>query len=194
MKHSLMKEETNLLLLDFEVFINIRGEQLKQQILTICNYDQELANDTYSNACLLVIEKILQNEIAIDNFDSFYKWFIQQIKWRRVDIARDQKQYPMIYPDQIENEEGFCLWDFLSKSFTPSAEETFVDKEENVEISERLNKSILNLNPLQKEVVLQRLQGKKFEEIAEQSGESINTVLGRMRYALRRIRKDFNLC
>ncbi|MEY2828485.1 MAG: hypothetical protein RIQ33_343, partial [Bacteroidota bacterium] len=42
----------------------------------------------------------------------------------------------------------------------------------------------------QKQVVIMRhFYGLKFNEIAEETGENLNTVLGRMRYALKNLRK-----
>ncbi len=45
------------------------------------------------------------------------------------------------------------------------------------------------LSPEQQEVVRKRLQGKKFKVIAREKGLSINTVIGRMRDALRNLRR-----
>ena len=53
-----------------------------------------------------------------------------------------------------------------------------------------LRKLVDNLPAEQKEVVLMRYFGEmSFKEIAEQTNVSINTALGRMRYALINLRK-----
>jgi len=68
------------------------------------------------------------------------------------------------------------------------------DNIEDVLVSNQIKEDIRNLiNELpndQKEVVMMRhFGGLSFKEIAEQTGVSINTALGRMRYALINLRK-----
>jgi RNA polymerase sigma factor (sigma-70 family) len=57
------------------------------------------------------------------------------------------------------------------------------------EESQRLNDAVAKLPDLQREVVVLRLKGGvKFREIAKLQGESINTILGRYRYGLNKLR------
>jgi len=58
------------------------------------------------------------------------------------------------------------------------------------ELNERLHQAILKLPDEQKQVVLLRLYSEMpFKEIARIAGSSLNTVLGRMHYAVRNLRK-----
>jgi len=60
------------------------------------------------------------------------------------------------------------------------------------EKKQRLAMAVQNLPDEQKEVVLMRIYGElAFKEIAEVLDTSVNTVLGRMHYAVKRIKKEF---
>ncbi len=58
------------------------------------------------------------------------------------------------------------------------------------ELKEALARVIGKLGPEQKEVLMLRQQGIPFKEIAEIQKTSINTVLGRMHYAVQNIRRE----
>ena len=74
------------------------------------------------------------------------------------------------------------------KSRFPLQDEQIIQKEE----IEKINRSILNLSFKQKEVFLLRQNGElSFKEIAEVTNQPINTVLSHMRYAIKKIRKQF---
>jgi RNA polymerase sigma-70 factor (ECF subfamily) len=67
---------------------------------------------------------------------------------------------------------------------TPFPWET-LDRDEQ---ASALEAALADLSPVQREVVLLRQQGVPFKEIADLQRTSINTVLGRMHLAVRRIR------
>jgi RNA polymerase sigma factor (sigma-70 family) len=61
------------------------------------------------------------------------------------------------------------------------------------EESQRLNDAVAQLPQPQREVVVLHLKGEmKFREIAKLQGESINTILGRYRYGLNKLRSILN--
>ena len=61
------------------------------------------------------------------------------------------------------------------------------------EESERLNRAIARLPHEQREVVILRVKGElKFKEIAEIQGVSVNTIRGRYRYGMNRLRSILN--
>ena len=71
-----------------------------------------------------------------------------------------------------------------------SADTTVEDRMVSEQIENDLRKLVDNLPEEQKEVVMMRYFGDlSFKEIAEQTNVSINTALGRMRYALINLRK-----
>ena len=65
------------------------------------------------------------------------------------------------------------------------------------QIDEDLRRLVMSLPAPQREVLVMRVyRNLSFKEIAEQTGVSINTALGRMRYAvlnMRRIAKEKNM-
>lgn len=79
--------------------------------------------------------------------------------------------------DKMESRQNMC------------PEKEFLKKEK----TQYLKKAIEQLKPDQKDVILLRLYTDlTFKEIAEQLGYSLNTVLGRMHYALINLRKIIN--
>jgi RNA polymerase sigma-70 factor (ECF subfamily) len=110
----------------------------------------------------------------------FQPWVMRIAHNLAIDYFRKAKRYPTIV---MEN--GSNLLNSLQ-----FAEETVEDrqiKEDTVQLVKRL---IEELPEAQKEVLIMRhYLDLSFQEIAEQTGVSINTALGRMRYALIHLRK-----
>ena len=78
--------------------------------------------------------------------------------------------------------------DVNEKSRLPLQDEQIIRMEE----VEKINRSISNLSVKQKEVFLLRQNGElSFKEIAEATNQPINTVLSHMRYAVKKIKKQF---
>ena len=114
----------------------------------------------------------------------FFPWIMRIAHNLAVDHFRRGKRYPTIIM-----EDGSPLYNTIQFS-----EESF----ENVQIvkdtHERLKKLIQELPIAQKEVLIMRHYMKmSFKEIAETTGVSINTTLGRMRYALINLRKKMTV-
>ena len=73
----------------------------------------------------------------------------------------------------------------LISSDTNEPDQSVIYSEESV----RLNDAIAQLPGLQREVIILRLKGEmKFKEIAKLQGASINTIQGRYRYGLNKLR------
>ena len=97
-----------------------------------------------------------------------------------IDHFRKAKRYPTILL-----EDGSNLLNSLSFAEDSSEEQRIKD-----ETHAWVRNLIDELPEAQKEVVIMRhYLDMSFQEIAEQTGVSINTALGRMRYALNHIRK-----
>ena len=97
-----------------------------------------------------------------------------------VDYFRNNKKMPV----QRDTEE-FSVFSILQDN-TPNVENQIID----LQIENDLKKVIEELPDEQKEVLVMRIyQDLSFKEISEITGVSINTALGRMRYALMNIRK-----
>jgi RNA polymerase sigma-70 factor (ECF subfamily) len=84
-----------------------------------------------------------------------------------------------------DEDEGRSFWDTLEAD-TPVADEELHRAEQR----DWLDEHIQELPPEQREVLLLRQETDlTFREIAELTDVSINTALGRMRYALKNLRK-----
>ncbi len=100
-----------------------------------------------------------------------------------IDHFRSCKRYP-----EISLEDGSRLFDSMH-----FAEESFETIQLRQDTKSRLRSLIKELPKEQKEVLIMRhyLQ-MNFQEIADRTGVSINTALGRMRYALINLRKKMS--
>ena len=113
----------------------------------------------------------------------FLPWVMRIAHNLIIDYFRKNKRMPM-----FDNFESFDIFSIL-KDDIPNAENTMIDKQ----IKKDLVKIISELPNDQKNVIIMRLyKNMSFKEIADTSGVSINTALGRMRYAILNIRKLIN--
>jgi RNA polymerase sigma-70 factor (ECF subfamily) len=97
-----------------------------------------------------------------------------------IDSFRRNKRYPMIVMEDGSN--LFNTMDFAEDSF----ENATIKKETHA----KLRKLVQDLPDSQREVLMMRhYMQMSFQEIADVTGVSINTALGRMRYALINLRK-----
>ena len=97
-----------------------------------------------------------------------------------IDHFRKNSRIPI-----IENKEEFDIFQFLSDT-TPNAEVALVQEQ----VLKDIQNLVDELPEDQKEVLIMRLyRDMSFKEIAENTNVSINTALGRMRYAIINLRK-----
>jgi RNA polymerase sigma-70 factor (ECF subfamily) len=86
---------------------------------------------------------------------------------------------------KVKNTEEFDIFRFISDN-SPNAEHSMVQDQ----VVKDLQKLIQELPEDQKQVLIMRLyRDMSFKEIAENTNVSINTALGRMRYAIINLRK-----
>ncbi len=147
------------------------------------------------------IRKRVSNEADVEDIlqDVFYQFIgntkpIEQITAWLFTVTRNKitdkqrKQKPELINDlfiDAEDEMGFD-WS-----------ELFLDNSNNPETAylrnlfwETLNEALDELPPAQKEVfVLNEIEGVPFKTISEQTGETINTLLSRKRYAVLHLRE-----
>ena len=97
-----------------------------------------------------------------------------------IDFFRKNNRIPT-----IENNDEYDVFKFISDT-TPNVEMTLFQDQ----IISDLQKLVQELPEDQKEVLVMRLyRDMSFKEIAENTNVSINTALGRMRYAIINLRK-----
>ncbi len=141
--------------------------------------DQALAEDIFQDTFLKVIQSVKAGRYY-DN-GKFISWVMRISHNLIIDHFRRIKQMNTVSNDNYESDL------FNSKKF---AENNIEDDMINNQVKKDIRKMITHLPDDQKEVVILRhYAGLSFKEIAEITDVSINTALGRMRYALINLRK-----
>ncbi len=136
--------------------------------------DKALAEDILQDTFVSAVS-------ASDKYDinrSFLSWLFGIAHKKTIDHFRHQKVVEK-YRDEAAEAVGSRIADPLSAT-------------QNERVKEILTEAVDLLSPVQREVFLMReMGGVAFKDIAEVTGSSLNTALGRMRLALGRIRKHF---
>ncbi len=142
--------------------------------------DEDLANDLFQETFLKVITK-LQNGQYSDT--GKFSWWLTRIAHNVViDHFRAQKSSKI-----VEAPKDNDLSNLRSEAIHNQSRESELNNEQVMEDVKRLVEA---LPEAQRDVVNMRFfQELSFKEIAEQTNVSINTSLGRMRYALINLRK-----
>jgi RNA polymerase sigma factor (sigma-70 family) len=140
--------------------------------------DQYVAEDLLQDVFVKVVQTIHSDRYSEEG--KFQPWLMRIAHNLAIDHFRKSKRYPTILM-----EDGSNL--FNSLMFAEASVEDHRVKEETLEMVKKL---IEELPEAQKEVLVMRhYLDMSFQEIADQTGVSINTALGRMRYALIHLRK-----
>jgi RNA polymerase sigma factor (sigma-70 family) len=144
--------------------------------------DQEIAEDLLQDVFVKVIQTL--NSDKYQEEGKFQPWLMRIAHNLAIDHFRKAKRYPTIIMEDGSNV-------FNSIQFAEDSIEDLKVKEETLEMVKRM---IEELPEAQKEVLIMRhYLDMSFQEIADQTGVSINTALGRMRYALIHLRKKMKL-
>ena len=141
--------------------------------------DKQLADDIFQDTFIKVINTIKSG--AYKEEGKFIQWVMRIAHNLIIDYFRKSKRIPVIENDK----DDFDIFDTIR--FTdPSVEDQMITDQ----IHSDVRKLIEYLPPEQKEVLFMRHYSEmSFKDIAEQTDVSINTALGRMRYALINLRK-----
>ena len=149
--------------------------------------DEELANELFQETFLKIISKIQNHQYT--ETGKLQWWMIRVAHNTVIDYYRDLKKN-LVVDAPKEND----------LSAVKGEEVIDVNRETELTNQRTLKQLVLLMNALpapQREVVYMRyFQDMSFKEIAEELGCSINTSLGRMRYALINMRKysrEYNL-
>ena len=141
--------------------------------------DREVAEDVFQETFIKVI-KTLKNG-SYNEEGKFLSWVMRISHNLIIDFFRKTNRMPKFEASS----EDYEIFQFI-KDESPNAENTLINKQ----IVNDLQKLILELPLDQKEVLNMRIyRDMSFKEIAEATGVSINTALGRMRYAIINLRK-----
>ena len=155
----------------------------------------------YSNRLMGFIRKRVTNEADAEDIlqDVFYQFvgnnqpIEQMTAWlftvaRNKIIDRQRKQKPELLEDVFSDEEGedSFNWSELLFSTDDTPEKEYL---RNL-FWQELNSALNELPEEQRQVfIMHEMEGVSFKEIAEQTGETVNTLLSRKRYAVLHLRE-----
>ena len=140
--------------------------------------DRDIADDIFQDTFIKVIKTLKLN--SYNEEGKFLPWVMRISHNLIVDHFRKNKKMPM-----FRETEEFSIFSIMSDN-SPNVESRIITEQ----VENDLHRLINELPDDQKEVLQMRIyQDLSFKEIADLTGVSINTALGRMRYALMNLRK-----
>jgi RNA polymerase sigma-70 factor (ECF subfamily) len=140
--------------------------------------DRDLADDIFQDTFIKVIRTLKSN--AYNEEGKFLPWVMRIAHNLIVDHFRHNKKMPL-----YRETEEFSIFSVMTDDSL-----TIENKLISDQVTKDLRQLVEELPDDQKEVLTMRLyQDMSFKEISEATGVSINTALGRMRYAVINLRK-----
>ncbi|MCB2220537.1 MAG: sigma-70 family RNA polymerase sigma factor [Bacteroidetes bacterium] len=162
-----------------EKLIHRHQNRIYAYILMIVK-DKDLADDLFQDTFIKVINTIRAG--SYNEEGKFLQWAMRIAHNLIIDYFRKSNRMPVI--DNSKNED-FNIFDTINITDKSIEEEMITDQ-----IHKDVRKLIELLPPEQKEVLYMRHYAEmSFKDIADVTDVSINTALGRMRYALINLRK-----
>lgn len=170
----------------FDELLSRNRSKLFSYILFVVR-DEDKANDLFQETFVKVITKLHQGRYV--DSGKFGAWIMRIAHNVIMDWYREQRSRNLIEPTDENDLSNLSGNEILNSN----VENRYVNDQIMVDVKNMMNM----LPPTQREVVFMRFyQDLSFKEIAETTGVSINTSLGRMRYAilnLRRMSKEHNI-
>lgn len=164
----------------FAVLLNRHKDRVFTSIYMIVK-DRYVAEDLLQEAFIKAVDTIKNGKYNEEG--KFLPWISRIARNLAIDHFRRNKRYPKVIMDQsspILNSAEY-------------AEESFEQEQIRRENDTYVRDLVKQLSQSQREVLVMRHYFRmSFQEIADATGVSINTALGRMRYALINLRKLMN--
>lgn len=162
----------------FDLLLSRNQEKLFTYILFAVR-DREMANDMFQETFFKVVSRLQQGKYIANG--KFSAWLMRIAHNVIMDWYRQQRAQNIVDAPK-END----LSNVGSTLLESSREGELV----NNQVMEDVSRMMSHLPASQREVVFMRFyQQMSFKEIAEATGVSINTALGRMRYAILNLRR-----
>ena len=162
----------------FDLLLSRNQEKLFTYILFVVR-DREMANDMFQETFFKVLSRLQQGKYIANG--KFSAWLMRIAHNVIMDWYRQQRAQNIVDAPK-END----LSNVGSTLLESSREGELV----NNQVMEDVRQMMSHLPASQREVVFMRFyQQMSFKEIAEATGVSINTALGRMRYAILNLRR-----
>lgn len=144
--------------------------------------DEDLANDIFQDTFMKII--VTLKEGRYNEEGKFILWAKRIAHNLIIDHYRMKSKHIKVSETSYDNDE-FSIFDLISGN-----EENIEEKLISEQIQHDLTRMLVFLPENQQEVIkLRFFDGLSFKEIADQTETSINTTLGRVRYALINLRK-----
>jgi len=141
-------------------------------------FDRDIAEDIFQDTFIKIIRTLKRGVYQEEG--KFLPWVMRISHNLVIDHFRKSNRIPI-----FESKDDFDIFQIIGDD-VPNVESSMIDKQ----VVEDLQKLITELPNDQREVLTMRLyKDMSFKEISESTGVSINTALGRMRYAVINIRK-----
>lgn len=164
-----------------ESALSVLIERHKQKIYSFIYskvYDRDITEDIFQDTFIKVIRTLKLGKYNEEG--KFLPWVMRIAHNLVIDHFRKNKRMP-----KFDNAGEFSIFSVLSDS-SLNAEKSLIKDQ----VESDVRRIIEELPEDQKQVLLMRMyQDMSFKEISERTGVSINTALGRMRYALINMRK-----
>jgi RNA polymerase sigma factor (sigma-70 family) len=146
--------------------------------------DHETAEDLLQETFIKAVKTIKSG--SYNEEGKFLPWISRIAHNMAIDHFRKSRRYPTLAMDESRNTDDYNPFDV--------AEDSYEDKRVKEDTIGQLKEFIKNLPETQREVlVMRQYMQMSFQEISEVTGVSINTALGRMRYALINLRKQMSV-
>ena len=141
-------------------------------------YDRDVAEDIFQDTFIKVIRTLRRG--AYNEEGKFLPWVMRISHNLVIDFFRKNNRMP-----KFHNTGDFNIFSVISDPGL-NAEKTIIKEQ----VESDVRRLVDELPADQKEVLMMRIYNDmSFKEISERTGVSINTALGRMRYALINLRK-----
>ena len=164
-----------------ESALNILIKRHKQKIYSFIYskvYDRDVSEDIFQDTFIKVIRTLKRG--TYNEEGKFLPWVMRISHNLVIDFFRKNNRMP-----KFDNSGEFSIFSVLSDT-SLNAEKTIIKEQ----VENDVRRLVDELPDDQKEVLLMRIYNDmSFKEISDKTGVSINTALGRMRYALINLRK-----
>ena len=164
--------------LAFDILLERHKDRIFNYIYNMVK-DEDLANDIFQETFVKAIMTIKQGRYNPDG--KFASWISRIAHNAVIDHFRQEKSQNTISTDEAD-------YNILNRR--ELAEDTIEDLIIDKSIRDDIRYLIQSLPAEQRQVLIMRYYNNlSFKEIAEKTGVSINTALGRMRYAILNLRR-----
>ncbi len=177
-------EELALMYMDgnnqaFDLLLDRNQSRLFSYIMFVVR-DHDVADDIFQETFVKVITRLQEGRYVTSG--KFSAWCMRIAHNAIIDWYRDQRAQKIVEPTDDNDLQNLGS----QEAVTGSIESDFV----RLQVLNDVRKMMNQLPPTQREVVFMRFyQQLSFKEIAELTNVSINTSLGRMRYAILNMRR-----